>query len=183
MQALCFMTNFQYNCTIQFTSSCKQWFIHTLHSTRSFKQWCCIILYTPPAAASNGAVQYYALHQQLKAMVLYKLCTPPAAASNGAVYYYALHQQLQAMVLYNTMHSTSSCKQWCCTILCTPPAAASNGAVKYYALHQQLQTMVLHNLKSELKNQVVFWKLLMVDLWLGTGGGLYLEVHLFVILA
>ena len=43
--------------------------------------------------------------------------------------------------------------------------------------------MVLHNLKSGLKNQVVFWKLLMVDLWLGTGGGLCLEVHLFVILA
>ena len=88
VQALYCMTNFPYL------------LYNTMHSTSSCKQWCCTIL-----------------------------CTPPAAASNGAVQYYALHQQLQAMVQYNTMHSTSSCKQWCCTILCTPPAAASNGAV------------------------------------------------------
>ena len=44
--------------------------------------------------------------QQLQAMVLIILYTPPAAASNGAIQYYALHQQLQAMVLYNTIHST-----------------------------------------------------------------------------
>ena len=131
---------------------------NTMHTTSSCKQWRCTTLCTPPATAGSGTVQYYALHQQLQAMGLYKtafhqqlpamvpyntmhstssckqwcriiLCTPPAAASNGAVQYYALHQQLQGMVLYSTMHSTSSCKQWCCTILCTPPAAARNGAV------------------------------------------------------
>ena len=116
----------------------------TMHSTSSCKQWCYTILCTPPAAASNCAVQYYAIHQQLQAMVLYNtmhstssckqycctiLCTPPAAASNGAVQHY---------------HSTSSCKQWCSIILCPPPAAASNGAVPYSALHQQLQAMVLY---------------------------------------
>ena len=142
---------------------------NTMLSTSSCKQWCYTIQCTPPAAASNGAVQYYAssgscksCDQQLQAMdaVLYNTMLHQQLQAYGAVQYHALHQQLQAMVLYNTMNSTSSCKQWCCTIPCSPPASASNGAVQYYALHlavlqqwcctilclhQQLQAMVLYN--------------------------------------
>ena len=104
---------------------------NTIHSTSSCKQWCCTILCTPPAAESNGAVQTMHSTSSCKQWCCIILCTPPAASSNGTVQYYALHQQLQAMVLYNTMHSTSSCKQWCSIILCSPPAAANNGVAQF----------------------------------------------------
>ena len=51
------------------------------------------------------------------------------------------------------MHSTSSCKQWCCTILCTP-AAACKCAVQYYALHQQLQVILLYNTMHSTSQQL-----------------------------